>query len=122
MRCACIDIGSNTTRLLVADAARGRLIPVLEQRAFTRIGRRIDADGAIPEATIAAIGARAGVDVAVLAPDDEGRLAFAGATRTLERPPDGTIAVVDVGGMSTEIAVGTMADGVLWLRSFAIGS
>src|SRR5215218_7269719 len=162
MRCACIDIGSNTTRLLVADAARGRLIPVLEQRAFTRIGRRIDADGAIPEATIAAvadvvaaqraaaelagaahvrvvataaircaangdalvaaIGARAGVDVAVLAPDDEGRLAFAGATRTLERPPDGTIAVVDVGGMSTEIAIGTMAEGVTWLRSFAIGS
>jgi exopolyphosphatase/guanosine-5'-triphosphate,3'-diphosphate pyrophosphatase len=162
MRCACIDIGSNTTRLLVADAARGRLIPVLEQRAFTRIGRRIDADGAIPEATIAAvadvvaaqraaaelagaahvravataaircaanrdalvaaIGSRAGVDVAVLSPDDEGRLAFAGATRTLDRPPDGTIAVVDVGGMSTEIAIGTMAEGVTWLRSFAIGS
>ena len=50
------------------------------------------------------------------------RLAFAGATRTLERPPAGTIAVVDVGGSSTEIAVGTMAAGVAWSRSFAIGS
>ena len=27
MRCACIDIGSNTTRLLVADVADGRLAP-----------------------------------------------------------------------------------------------
>src|SRR5829696_6209367 len=162
MRCACIDIGSNTTRLLVADAAHGRLIPVLEQRAFTRIGRKIDALGAIPapaiaavadvvaaqraaaelaeaahvrvvataairraanrDALVAALRARAGVDVAVLSADDEGRLAFAGATRTLLRPPQGTIAVVDVGGMSTEIAIGTLAEGVTWLRSFAIGS
>jgi len=162
MRCACIDIGSNTTRLLVADTAYGRLSPVLEQRAFTRIGRRIDALGAIPahtidavadvvaaqraaaegggaahvrvvataairraanrDALVAALRRRAGVDVAVLSADDEGRLAFAGATRTLERPPNGTIAVVDVGGMSTEIAIGTMAGGVTWLRSFAIGS
>ena len=162
MRCACIDIGSNTTRLLVAEAARGRLAPVLEQRAFTRIGRQIDARGSILHATIAevaevvaaqraaaaAAGAeqvrvvataairraanravlvaalrdRAGVDVAVLSADDEGRLAFAGATRTLEQPPEGTIAVVDVGGMSTEIAVGTIAGGVSWLRSYPIGS
>ena len=55
MRCACIDIGSNTTRLLVAEAPGGRLRAVLEQRAFTRIGHRIDADGAIPGETIAAV-------------------------------------------------------------------
>jgi len=162
MRCACIDIGSNTTRLLVAEAVHGRLEPVLEQRAFTRIGRQIDALEAIPGETIAAVaevvgaqraaaeaaGAahvrvvataairraanrdalvaalreRAGVDVAVLSADDEGRLAFAGATRTLEPPLAGTIAVVDVGGMSTEIAIGTISGGVSWLRSFAIGS
>jgi exopolyphosphatase / guanosine-5'-triphosphate,3'-diphosphate pyrophosphatase len=162
MRCACIDIGSNTTRLLVAEAPRGRLRTVLEQRAFTRIGQAIDATGAIPAATIAAVadvvaaqraaaaaaGAqhlrvvataairaaanrdelvaalrdRAAVDVAVLSGDDEGRLAFAGATRTLEPAPDGTVAVVDVGGLSTEIAVGTLADGVGWLRSFPVGS
>jgi exopolyphosphatase / guanosine-5'-triphosphate,3'-diphosphate pyrophosphatase len=54
--------------------------------------------------------------------DHEARLAFAGATRTLETPPEGTIAVVDVGGMSTEIAIGTMAGGVTWARSYAIGS
>src|SRR5215210_3178420 len=126
MRCACIDIGSNTTRLLVAEAAHGRLSPVLQQRAFTRIGHRLDAARAIPSPTIAAVAEvvaalreRAGVDVAVLSADDEGRLAFAGATRTLERALDGTVAVVDVGGMSTEIAIGTIAAGVSWLRSFA---
>jgi exopolyphosphatase / guanosine-5'-triphosphate,3'-diphosphate pyrophosphatase len=162
MRCACIDIGSNTTRLLVADAAHGQLATVLQERVFTRIGAKIDALGAIPqlaidavagvvaaqraaaetagaahvrvvataairraanqEALVAAVRERAGVEVLVLSADDEGRLAFAGATRTLERPPAGTIAVVDVGGMSTEIVLGTMAGGVTWMRSFAIGS
>jgi exopolyphosphatase/guanosine-5'-triphosphate,3'-diphosphate pyrophosphatase len=162
VRCACIDIGSNTTRLLVAEAPGGRLRAVLEQRAFTRIGHRIDAEGAIPDETIAAVAGvvasqraaaraaganhlrvvataairaaanrdelvaalreRAGVDVLVLSAADEGRLAFAGATRTLERPLEGIVAVVDVGGLSTEIAVGTLAAGVSWLRSFAVGS
>jgi exopolyphosphatase/guanosine-5'-triphosphate,3'-diphosphate pyrophosphatase len=162
MRCACIDIGSNTTRLLVADVAHGRLEAVVQQRSFTRIGRAIDADGAIPAELIATIadvvvrqcevaavaGAehvkvvataairsarnrdellgvlrqRAAVEVAVVPGDHEARLAFAGATRTLEAPPEGTIAVVDVGGMSTEIAVGTMTGGVTWARSYAIGS
>ena len=36
--CACIDIGSNTTRLLVAGADDGGLREVLQQRAFTRMG------------------------------------------------------------------------------------
>jgi exopolyphosphatase / guanosine-5'-triphosphate,3'-diphosphate pyrophosphatase len=43
-------------------------------------------------------------------------------TRADSRPLEGTIAVVDVGGMSTEIVLGTMAGGVTWMRSFAIGS
>jgi exopolyphosphatase/guanosine-5'-triphosphate,3'-diphosphate pyrophosphatase len=162
MRCACIDIGSNTTRLLVADVADGRLVAVVQQRSFTRIGRAISADGAIPAALIgdvarvvakqrevaAVAGAehlrvvataairraenrdelvstlreRAGVEVAIVPGELEARLAFAGATRTFEPAPAGTIAVVDVGGMSTEIAVGTMAGGVTWARSYAIGS
>src|ERR1044072_4878535 len=38
MVCACVDIGTNTTRVLVADVQDGRLTEVLQQRAFTRLG------------------------------------------------------------------------------------
>ena len=55
MRCACIDIGSNTTRLLVAEPGPGGLTEVVQLRAFTRIGRSLDELGAIPEATIDAV-------------------------------------------------------------------
>ena len=37
-RCACIDIGSNTTRLLVAEPFDGRLREVVSERAFTLLG------------------------------------------------------------------------------------
>lgn len=37
---ACIDIGSNTTRLLVAEVEDGRLREVAQQRAFTRLGAK----------------------------------------------------------------------------------
>ncbi|HEY8770493.1 MAG TPA: hypothetical protein VIM03_08120, partial [Thermoleophilaceae bacterium] len=49
----CIDIGSNTTRLLVADAGKGRLRELCTQRSFTRIGKSLLDGGAIPEAKIA---------------------------------------------------------------------
>ena len=152
MRCACIDIGSNTTRLLVAEPAPGGLAEVLQLRAFTRIGRSLDAQGRIPEATLAAVAdivaqqcaaaaeqgcerlrvvataairraangsalvdavhARTGVPADVLSGEDEARLAFHGAAHTLDPPPAGTLAVVDVGGGSTEIAIGTAHGGV----------
>jgi exopolyphosphatase/guanosine-5'-triphosphate,3'-diphosphate pyrophosphatase len=58
----------------------------------------------------------------VLDDKEEARLAFLGATRTLGRPLDGRVAVVDVGGGSSEIAVGTVDGGVEWCTSFRIGS
>lgn len=162
MLCACVDIGSNTTRLLVAEVQDGRLTEVLQRRAFTRIGKGLRAGGEIEEAklrevadvvagqasladrvgappprvvaTAAIRGAAnreafcrrvsqaAGVRVDILAPEDEARLAFLGATRTLGHPIDGVVGVVDVGGGSSEIAVGTMAGGVSWSASFRIGS
>ena len=39
MAYACIDIGSNTTRLLVAESVDGQLRELLQQRAFTRIAK-----------------------------------------------------------------------------------
>jgi len=57
MLCACIDIGSNTTRLLVADVRGGELREVLQERAFTRLG----GDGEIgPDKTAAVAAAVAG--------------------------------------------------------------
>ncbi len=162
MRVACIDIGSNTTRLLVADVEGGHLGELHAERSFTRLGAELRATGAISAAKIGEIAgtvaaqresalragatsvrvvataairsarnrdelcrevrARCGQEVVVLDGHDEARLAFAGATRTLADPPAGTIGVVDVGGGSSEIAVGTLAGGVTWSRSLAVGS
>jgi exopolyphosphatase/guanosine-5'-triphosphate,3'-diphosphate pyrophosphatase len=71
---------------------------------------------------VEAIERASGVRADVLSDEDEARLAFAGATRMLAGTPSGAIAVVDVGGGSTEIAIGTLEEGVTWSRSFRIGS
>jgi exopolyphosphatase/guanosine-5'-triphosphate,3'-diphosphate pyrophosphatase len=152
--CACVDIGTNTTRVLVADVKDGRLIEVLQQRAFTRIGMTPEiapekiaevarvvseqvelarAGGAARVRVVATAAIRAAlnrdefldgmaVDVEILDEDEEARMAFLGATETLGAPLEGDVAVVDVGGGSTEVAVGTMAHGVRWSSSFLIGS
>jgi exopolyphosphatase / guanosine-5'-triphosphate,3'-diphosphate pyrophosphatase len=162
MLCAAIDIGSNTTRVLVAEPQEGQLRKVMEQRAYTQIGADTKRDGSISPAKIAEVGevvatqvrlaqelgaeairtvataaireaknrkqavkeiARiSGVDVEVLSEEEEGRLAFVGATKTLGHPVDGDIGVVDVGGGSCEIIIGTVANGVHWVKSFKIGS
>ncbi len=162
MLCGCIDIGTNTTRVLVAQARRGRLEEVLQRRAFTHLGRGLGPDDEIPADRIAAtaevvaaqhalareagasairtvatavvrraantaefcaaVRRRCGVVVAVLDGEEEARLAFLGATRTFGDPLAGRVAVVDVGGGSTEIAVGTSAAGVEWSASLPFGS
>lgn len=55
MRRACIDIGSNTTRLLVADRLDWGLVELRQERAFTQIGRSIDEAGAIPAIKLAEV-------------------------------------------------------------------
>jgi exopolyphosphatase/guanosine-5'-triphosphate,3'-diphosphate pyrophosphatase len=55
LRRACIDIGSNTTRLLVADCDGTGLVEHRQERAFTLIGRSIDANGAIPATKLAEV-------------------------------------------------------------------
>jgi exopolyphosphatase / guanosine-5'-triphosphate,3'-diphosphate pyrophosphatase len=158
----CIDIGSNTTRLLVADAARDRLRELVTQRAFTRIGRGLPQGGEISEQKIAetaevvatqakvarevgaeqvvavataairtavnrerlceAVERAGGMPLKILSGEEEARLAFIGASRTLATPADGTLAVIDVGGGSTELAVGDAGGTVAWSGSFRIGS
>ncbi|MGI8920839.1 MAG: hypothetical protein ACR2HD_04075 [Solirubrobacteraceae bacterium] len=149
VRCACIDIGSNTTRLLVGDvdAQRG-LQRIHEERVFTRLGEGLGRSGATftPEKlaavtavvaahervarelgaqTVAVVGTAAlrrarnrselelsiegacGLAVRVLDAGAEARLAFAGATHALAGHSEGPVAVVDVGGGSSELITGS---------------
>ena len=162
MLCAAVDIGSNTTRVLVAEPQDGQLRKVMEQRAYTRFDKnskrkgkvtpektaeladvvdtqvrlarelgaeaiRVVATAAIRESknakdVAAEIGRSAGVAVEVLSEEEEGRLAFIGATKTLGHPVEGDVGVVDVGGGSSEIILGTVEDGVRQVRSWKIGS
>ena len=158
----CIDIGSNTTRLLVADAANGRLREIVTQRAFTRLGKNLVKGGAIPaekiqetadvvasqtriarevgaETVVAvataairnapngdelseAVEAAGGMPLIVLSDVEEARLSFVGATRTMATPAEGTVAVIDVGGGSSELAIGDPDGTMRWSESFRIGS
>ncbi len=71
---------------------------------------------------VAVVGERGGVEVTILDEEEEARLAFLGATRTLGHRLEGLVGVVDVGGGSTEIAIGTVDEGVSWWASFRLGS
>ena len=162
MRRACIDIGSNTTRLLVAECGSEQLLEIHQERAFTRIGRGLQDDGTISRAKIAevaevvaeqvrlarelgsvelhgvataairraangaelvaAIKQASGLAVTILSGEEEARLAFVGAVRTLGREPAGVLGVVDVGGGSSELVVGAAPDRVSWCTSFPLGS
>jgi exopolyphosphatase/guanosine-5'-triphosphate,3'-diphosphate pyrophosphatase len=53
VRRACIDIGSNTTRLLVADVSPSGLDKLEERRAFTHVRRAVDPGGRLAAAKIA---------------------------------------------------------------------
>jgi exopolyphosphatase / guanosine-5'-triphosphate,3'-diphosphate pyrophosphatase len=62
------------------------------------------------------------VPVRLLTAIDEARLGFAGGLAVARVPPGRSVAVVDVGGGSAQIAVGTRRDGPTWMRSIDIGS
>ena len=158
----CIDIGSNTTRLLVAEVSAGRVRALAARRIFTRIGASLGADGAIPAEKVAetaqvagalaaeaadmgtrsvvllgtaavrdatnadelraAVEAAAGIPMRVLEGDEEAQLSFAGARQGLEDGVVERLAVVDVGGGSTELAVGSATGPAGWTTSLSIGS
>jgi exopolyphosphatase/guanosine-5'-triphosphate,3'-diphosphate pyrophosphatase len=71
---------------------------------------------------LAVLESAGGVPVRLLSPQEEGRLAFIGALAVSRRGQRGSIAVVDVGGGSSQVTVGTRRDGVAWVRSVDIGS
>jgi exopolyphosphatase/guanosine-5'-triphosphate,3'-diphosphate pyrophosphatase len=63
-----------------------------------------------------------GMPLEILSGEEEARLSFVGATRTMLQPSEGTTAVIDVGGGSSEIAVGEPDGNMAWSASFRIGS
>ncbi len=144
-RVAVIDVGSNSSRLLVADVADGEVAKVERQSRVTRLGRGVDLSGqlsaeAIEEAceaigdyvaicdeagveAVAAIATSAVRDASngaafvaelrerfalsarVLDGHEEARLTYLGATH--EQPPTDPTLVIDIGGGSTELIVGS---------------
>ncbi len=60
--------------------------------------------------------------VRVLSTDEEGRLAYTGAVATAPFALPATVAVCDVGGASTELAVGAPWAEPAWVRSVDLGS
>ena len=51
-RVAAIDVGTNSTRLLVADIAGGSIAEVERLLRITRLGDRVDASGELAEASM----------------------------------------------------------------------
>ena len=144
-RVAVVDVGTNSTRLLVADVADGRVSPLDRRSTVTRLGRGVDLSGhlsgeaiedvcaAIGEyvavieklgagtvdviatsavrdadngsAFIAELRERFALSARVLDGEEEARLTYLGATS--EALPTEPTLVVDIGGGSTELIVGS---------------
>jgi exopolyphosphatase/guanosine-5'-triphosphate,3'-diphosphate pyrophosphatase len=144
MRIAVVDIGSNSTRLLVADVDDGAATQLARRTNVTRLADGVDTTGRLSDEAIgrvertladyrkaieelhaevtigvltsavrdAANGeefvARVrevyGIDARVINGDEEARLTFLGATDGREDAEH--VAVVDIGGGSTEIVTG----------------
>jgi len=146
MRVAVVDIGTNSTRLLIADVADGDMLTQVHRESIvTRLGERVDTTGRLADDAMqrvldtlerfrglidehgvtsttgvltsavrdadngaeftAEVARRTGIDARTIRGSEEAALTFSGATS--ERADDGeTIAVVDIGGGSTEFVVG----------------
>jgi exopolyphosphatase/guanosine-5'-triphosphate,3'-diphosphate pyrophosphatase len=144
-RVAVVDIGTNSTRLLIADVGPGGVDVVERRSRVTRLGRGVDLSGqlsaeaieaaceaiaqyvelyreanvdevvaiatsAVRDASnggafIAELRERFALTARVLDGGEEARLTYLGATA--ERPPPAPTLVIDIGGGSTELIVGT---------------
>ncbi|MGH2977340.1 MAG: hypothetical protein ACRDKC_03060 [Gaiellaceae bacterium] len=162
MRIGVIDVGSNTTRLLVADAGADGLVPLDKAKVRLSLGEEIERFGAVSDVHVAAVAqavremagaARskrvtsldvfltapgrqasnapelvtalsraAGTQARVLTKEQEGTLAYRGAVLTATTQLPSRIAVCDIGGASTEIAVGSPAAEPEWIESVDLGS
>ena len=162
MRVGVIDVGSNTTRLLVASVAKGGLEPLETQKLRLSLGEEIERHGAVSAVhvaaaakavrgmaavarrkraasldvfltapgrqasnaaeLVAALSRAAGVQARVLTTREEGTLAYRGAILTADIALPSRVAVCDIGGASTEIAVGDPDGDPGWVESVDLGS
>ncbi|HEY2311171.1 MAG TPA: hypothetical protein VGH46_08670 [Gaiellaceae bacterium] len=162
MRIGVIDVGSNTTRLLVASAGPKGLVPLEKQKVRLSLGEEIERYGAVSavhsaaavkavremasaarrnqvdsldvfltapgrqasnsDELVTALSRAARVQARVLTKDEEGTLAYRGAVLTAETDLPSRIAVCDIGGASTEVAIGSPAGGPDWIESVDLGS
>ncbi len=162
MRVGVIDVGSNTTRLLVASADGDGLVPVDKAKERLSLGEEIERFGGVSDVhvaaaakavrrmaelarregvgsldvfltapgrqaansdeLVAALSRAAGVHARVLSKEEEGTLAYRGAVLTADIELPERIAVCDIGGASTEIAVGSPGSDPDWIESVDLGS
>jgi exopolyphosphatase / guanosine-5'-triphosphate,3'-diphosphate pyrophosphatase len=160
MKLAAIDVGTNTTLLLIADAREGHIEVLADRAEITRLGRGIGGDGRLGRegiertlavlrdyaalarqhgAAIAAVGTEAlrrapnageflegaaqilGVPVEVIDGDREAALSQRATASSFPAEAAGALAVVDIGGGSTEVVVSRGGE-VEFRRSLPIGS
>jgi exopolyphosphatase/guanosine-5'-triphosphate,3'-diphosphate pyrophosphatase len=148
VRTAVVDIGTNSTRLYIADTEDERVTGELERESIvTRLGKGVDADGSLNDEAMERVYStltdyreriehhqvdraiavltsavrdasngrefadtvkeRFGLEPHILSGDEEARLTFLGATSERD-PEDATpTLVIDIGGGSTELVIGT---------------
>jgi exopolyphosphatase/guanosine-5'-triphosphate,3'-diphosphate pyrophosphatase len=107
-----------TTRVARSYAKRARRLGVERlETIVTAPGRQ----GSSTRELLHALSEATCGSVRVLSPDEEGALAFDGALSRADELPE-VVSAVDVGGGSTELAVGTPLAGAAWIRSVDIGS
>jgi exopolyphosphatase / guanosine-5'-triphosphate,3'-diphosphate pyrophosphatase len=140
MLCAAIDIGSNTTRVLVAEPTQGQLRKVMEQRAYTRIGKASHHNGAVDAEKVAEVAEAVATQVR-LAEEVGAETIRTVATAAIREATNrneivseisriagvpvevlSEVGVVDVGGGSSEVVLGSAGEGLRSIESFKIGS
>jgi exopolyphosphatase/guanosine-5'-triphosphate,3'-diphosphate pyrophosphatase len=122
-----IERSGNVSETSIATAAKsvGKLCSIARRHGVVSLDVFLTAPGrqsANADELIAAVRRAAEHPVRVLSTDEEGRLAYGGAVATSDIELPSRIAVCDVGGASTEIAVGAPGSSPDWLVSVDLGS
>jgi exopolyphosphatase / guanosine-5'-triphosphate,3'-diphosphate pyrophosphatase len=99
------------------DAARAAGAEEVEV-LITSPGRQAANGAELRDAIVAATTA----PVRILSAQEEGRLAFTGALGSVHIPSRRRVAVVDVGGGSSQIVIGSGREGILWTGTIDLGS